>query len=130
GVDLDTFVPGDRAAARRTLGLDPHAPTLLFVGRIQPLKAPDVLLRAAAALRPDVPDLQVVIVGGPSGTGLATPDWLGALAHRLGIADAVRFVPPSPRATVVDYYRAADVTVVPSYSESFGLVALESQACG
>ncbi len=128
GVDLDTFVPGSQAAARRALGLA-DLPTLLFVGRIQQLKAPDVLLRAAARLSGRLP-VQVVIVGGPSGSGLATPDWLAGLARELGLADTVRFVPPTDRATVAAYYRAADATVVPSYTESFGLVALESQACG
>jgi D-inositol-3-phosphate glycosyltransferase len=129
GVDLDGFVPGDRAAARRRLDLHSELPTLLFVGRIQPLKAPDVLLRAAATLRTDGP-LQVAVVGGPSGSGLATPTWLTDLVAELDLADTVRFVPPSDRDTVADYYRAADLTVVPSYTESFGLVALESQACG
>lgn len=129
GVDLDTFVPGDRAAARRALGLPPATATLLFVGRIQALKAPDVLLRAAARMTGDR-DIEVVIVGGPSGSGLDTPDWLTGLAADLGIHDRVRFVPPVDRATIAEYYRAADITVVPSYNESFGLVALESQACG
>ena len=130
GVDLDTFTPGSRSQARHRLGLRPDVPTLLFVGRIQPLKAPDVLLRAAAAMRHDLPGLQVVVVGGPSGTGLATPDWLSNLAQTLELGDTVRFVPPTSREQVAAYYRAADVTVVPSYTESFGLVALESQACG
>ncbi|MGH8859621.1 MAG: D-inositol-3-phosphate glycosyltransferase [Jatrophihabitantaceae bacterium] len=129
GVDLNGFTPGNRVEARRALGLDPDLPTLLFVGRIQPLKAPDVLLRAAAKLREDGP-LQVVVVGGPSGSGLATPGWLTGLTRELGLGDTVRFVPPSDRDTVRAYYRATDVTVVPSYTESFGLVALESQACG
>jgi D-inositol-3-phosphate glycosyltransferase len=133
GVDLTTFVPGSRAAARRRLGLRPNAHTLLFVGRIQPLKAPDVLVHAAAALQQD-PELrgrlQVVILGGPSGRGLEEPDQLEVLTARLGLSDVVSFRPPAPRHVVADYYRAADVTVVPSYSESFGLVALESQAAG
>jgi D-inositol-3-phosphate glycosyltransferase len=130
GVDLDAFTPGDSAVARRELGLLEQAPTLLFVGRIQPLKAPDVLLRAAALLRVEHPDLQVVVLGAPSGTGLAEPHWLAGLAEDLNLADTVRFVPPAPREVVANYYRAADITVVPSYNESFGLVALESQACG
>ncbi|HEY7007564.1 MAG TPA: D-inositol-3-phosphate glycosyltransferase [Jatrophihabitantaceae bacterium] len=129
GVDLDTFTPGSRAAARRRLGLRADARMLLFVGRIQPLKAPDVLLRAASRLRGEVP-LQVAVVGGPSGSGLATPSWLTDLVGDLELRDTVRFVPPADRATVADYYRAADLTIVPSYTESFGLVALESQACG
>ena len=106
---------------------------LLFVGRIQPLKAPDLLLRAAEHLRRDPaigPRLQVVVLGAPSGSVVGAPDWLSRLADDLGIADAVRFVAPADRATVAEYYRAADLTVVPSYNESFGLVALESQACG
>ncbi|MGH8960483.1 MAG: D-inositol-3-phosphate glycosyltransferase [Jatrophihabitantaceae bacterium] len=130
GVDLETFTPGDVVAARRRVGLPETAPTLLFVGRIQPLKAPDVLLRAAAVLRADHPDLQVVVLGAPSGTGLADTHWLAGLAGSLELADTVRFVPPAARDVVAQYYRAADLTVVPSYNESFGLVALESQACG
>jgi D-inositol-3-phosphate glycosyltransferase len=129
GVDLDTFTPGDAAAARARLGLRPDVPTLLFVGRIQPLKAPDVLLRAAAILRRELAELQVVVLGAPSGSGLDEPHWLSGLAADLGLIDVVRFEPPAPREVVADYYRAADLTVVPSYNESFGLVALESQAC-
>jgi D-inositol-3-phosphate glycosyltransferase len=133
GVDLAAFQPGSRQAARERLGLRPDAPVLLFVGRIQPLKAPDLLLRAAALLRDDqslAGPPQVVVLGAPSGTGLAQPDWLGGIAGALGLGDTVRIVAPVSRATVADYYRAADITVVPSYNESFGLVALESQACG
>jgi D-inositol-3-phosphate glycosyltransferase len=130
GVDLATFTPGSREDARARLGLPPRVPLLLFVGRIQPLKAPDVLLRATAVLRNDFPDAQVVVLGAPSGTGLARPDWLRDLAGELDLADTVSFVPPAGRGTVADFYRAADLVVVPSYSESFGLVALEAQACG
>jgi D-inositol-3-phosphate glycosyltransferase len=133
GVDLDMFTPGPAAAARRRLGLRPDALTLLFVGRIQPLKAPDVLLRAAAALQ-DEPAfagrIQVVVLGAPSGSGLAQPHYLESLRAQLNLRDVVQFRPPAPREVVADYYRAADLTVVPSYNESFGLVALESQACG
>ena len=131
GVDLDTFAPGDRQAARRRLGIRPDARVLLFVGRLQPLKAPDVLLRAVAALdRELADDIEVVVVGAPSGTGLAEPDALVKLAGELGIAHQVRFCPPAGRRKLAQYYRAADLTVVPSHNESFGLVALESQACG
>jgi D-inositol-3-phosphate glycosyltransferase len=129
GVDLDVFIPGDRDDARRALDFDPRRPLLLFVGRIQPLKAPDVLLHAAARLTREFP-LQIAVVGAPSGSGLAKPHWLADLARDLGIADAVRFVPPAKPDALATYYRAADLTVVPSYNESFGLVALESQACG
>ena len=134
GVDLDVFAPGDAIAARRRLGLATDAVMLLFVGRIQPLKAPDVLLRAAARLIAQDPQLRdrlvVAVVGGPSGSGLAHPEYLQKLAGSLGIADITRFDPPVSHDDLADYYRAAAVTVVPSYTESFGLVAVESQACG
>jgi D-inositol-3-phosphate glycosyltransferase len=133
GVDLDVFTPGPAAAARARLGLRDDALTLLFVGRIQPLKSPDVLLRAAAVLAadPELTDrLQVVVLGAPSGSGLAHPRHLESLRDQLGLDGAVQFRPPAPRDVVADYYRAADITVVPSHNESFGLVALESQACG
>jgi D-inositol-3-phosphate glycosyltransferase len=134
GVDLDRFRPGGKLAARQTVGLPLDAAVLLFVGRIQPLKAPDLLLRAAAELIGRAPErrekLVVAVVGGPSGSGLAEPTHLHRLARRLGIADVVRFVKPVDQTRLADWYRAADVAVVPSYSESFGLVAIEAQACG
>jgi D-inositol-3-phosphate glycosyltransferase len=126
GVDLETFTPGDRTAARAALGLDPRETVVAFVGRIQPLKAPDILLRAAAKL----PDVRVLVAGGPSGSGLAAPDNLVALADDLGISHRVTFLPPQSRDDLVRVYRAADLVAVPSYSESFGLVAVEAQACG
>jgi D-inositol-3-phosphate glycosyltransferase len=127
GVDLQMFTPGDRASARAELGLPAGERIVAFVGRIQPLKAPDVLLRAAALLPADV---RVVIAGGASGSGLAAPDSLIRLAAELGISDRVTFLPPQPREALVKVYRAADLVAVPSYSESFGLVAVEAQACG
>lgn len=134
GVDLDFFTPGDGLVARRELGLRPDALVLLFVGRIQPLKAPDVLLRAAHRMIADDPALRdrlvVAICGGPSGSGLEHPSALADLARELGIDDVVRFEPPGDRERLVTWFRAADATVVPSHSESFGLVAVESQACG
>jgi len=134
GVDLEVFAPGDAIAARRRLGLPVDRLVLLFVGRIQPLKAPDILLRAVARLvEHDATlreQLEVVVVGGPSGTGLAEPEQLQKLAGALGIADITRFVRPVHQQVLADYYRAATLTVVPSYNESFGLVAVESQACG
>jgi D-inositol-3-phosphate glycosyltransferase len=131
GVDLATFVPAP--GARERLGFAADGLVLTFVGRIQPLKAPDILLRAAAALDNDGRlgrRVRVVVLGAPSGTGLARPGWLADLARELGLADRVTFAPPVDRATLADYYRASDLTVVPSYNESFGLVALESAACG
>ncbi len=134
GVDLDVFRPGDMGEARRRLGLRPDAIVLLFVGRVQPLKAPDVLVRATAELlrgRPELRErLAVVICGGPSGNGLARPDALLDLAAELDVSDVVRCEPPADRETLADWYVAADVAVVPSHSESFGLVAVEAQACG
>jgi D-inositol-3-phosphate glycosyltransferase len=138
GVDLARFTPktpGEPAdRARRRLGLPADKTVLLFVGRIQPLKAPDVLIRAAATMLEREPRLRdrllVAVVGGPSGSGRSRPDELVKLAARLGVSDVVRFEPPCPQPELADWYRAADVTVVPSHSESFGLVAVESQACG
>lgn len=134
GVDLELFTPGDSAASRASLGLPQDAQVLLFVGRIQPLKAPDVLLRAAAELLARRPELRrrlvVAVVGGPSGSGLGKPRALPELAQQLGIQAQVRFVPPVDRATLARWYRAADLVAVPSYNESFGLVAVEAQACG
>ncbi len=132
GVDLSLFRP--RPGARARLGLREDAVVLLFVGRIQPLKAPDVLLRAAAQMIEDDPSLRsrlvVAVVGGPSGWVRSRPEELHKLAAALGISDVVRFEPPCRQAELAEWYRAADITVVPSHNESFGLVAVESQACG
>ncbi|NUU23016.1 MAG: glycosyltransferase, partial [Streptomycetaceae bacterium] len=85
------------------------------------------LLRA----RPDLRErLIVAVVGGPSGNGLAEPEHLHKLAASLGVQDVVRFRRPVPQEVLADWYRAATVAVVPSYNESFGLVAIEAQACG
>ena len=111
GVDLDLFAPGDQRLARAELGLPVNAHVLLFAGRIQPLKSPDVLIRAAARLLDHQPELRdrlvVAIVGGPSGSGLDHPRALEDLAHELGVADVVRFSPPVSQADLVRWYRAA-----------------------
>lgn len=134
GVDLDVFHPGDRTVARASLGVPEDAVVLLFVGRIQPLKAPDVLIRAAAMLvrrNPSLRDRLVVgILGGASGIAVRAPMGLDRLAEEEGIADIVRFVPPTDRETLATWMRAADVVTVPSHNESFGLVAVEAQASG
>ncbi len=134
GVDLEQFSPGPPAPARARLGIPAGAVVLSFVGRIQPLKAPDVLLRASALLLDQDPSLRerlvVLICGGPSGNGLHHPERLSQLAGELGIADLVRLQAPVEVDRLTDLYRASDVLVVPSYNESFGLVALEAQACG
>jgi D-inositol-3-phosphate glycosyltransferase len=127
GVDHALFSPGDRAAARRALGIDGR-PTLLFVGRIQPLKGADLAIRALGRVTPDA---RLLVVGGPSGpNGASELEHLHRLAADLGLAERVRFVAPQPHERLATFYRAADVCVVPSRSESFGLVALEAAACG
>ncbi len=126
GVDLDVFRPGDQSAARAALDLPSDEPVVAFVGRIQPLKAPDIVLRAAAKL----PGVRIIVAGGPSGSGLASPDGLARLAEKLGISARVTFLPPQSRIDLATVFQAADLVAVPSYSESFGLVAIEAQACG
>jgi D-inositol-3-phosphate glycosyltransferase len=129
GVDHTLFSPGNRAAARRRLHLPTDRPLLVFVGRIQALKGVDVALGSLAAL--DDPRAELIVVGGPSGQD--GPDEVGRLHHLardLGIEHRVRWVAPVPHAALADWYRAADVCLVPSRTESFGLVALEAAACG
>jgi D-inositol-3-phosphate glycosyltransferase len=134
GVDLDVFRPGSQSEARARLGIPADALVVTFVGRIQPLKAPDVVIRATADLVARRPDLRarlvVPVIGGPSGSGRDTPHGLVDLARSLDVADLVRFVAPVERSELVDHYRAASLVCVPSYNESFGLVAIEAQACG
>ena len=135
GVDLYTFTAGNgRKAAREAVGLPQDAHILAFVGRIQPHKGPEVLIRAVAEMLNHSPHLRTklitVIMGGASGSGLGEVERLKDLASWLNISDVVRFENPVPRAQIPQWYRAADLVCVPSYSESFGLVALEAQACG
>ena len=135
GVDLQTFSPGiGKSAARVKLNIAPDAIMLTFVGRIQPHKGPDVLLRAAAEMVSHSPYLRaklaVVIMGGASGSGLNELEKLKTLAKFLKIEDVTHFVDPVSRENLPNWYRASDLVCVPSYSESFGLVALEAQACG
>jgi D-inositol-3-phosphate glycosyltransferase len=132
GVDTDVFRPGDRAAARRSLRIGQDEAVIVFAGRIQPLKGPDVVVKAVERLAARHPDRRwrAVIVGGNSGTGRRPGHRLDELAARLGVSGLVDFRPPVPAAELVQLYRAADVVAVPSYNESFGLVALEAQAAG
>ena len=134
GVDLQSFSPADgKAAARVRLNIAPDAILLTFVGRIQPHKGPDVLLRAAAEMVSHSPYLRaklaVVIIGGASGF-INELEKLKSLAKFLKIEDIAHFADPVSREVLPDWYRASDLVCVPSYSESFGLVALEAQACG
>ena len=135
GVDLYTFTPGQgRSAARAVVGLPHDSLVVTFVGRIQPHKGPEVLIRATSELVKHSPLLRnkliVNVIGGASGANTEEVDRLKELATWLGIDDVVRFAPPVARGDLAQWYRAADLVVVPSYSESFGLVALEAQACG
>jgi D-inositol-3-phosphate glycosyltransferase len=135
GVDLFTFTPGEsRSAARELVGLPHDALVVSFVGRIQPHKGPEVLIRATSELVRHSPLLRhklvVNVMGGASGANTDEVDRLKELTTWLGIDDVVRFEPPVARQDLAQWYRAADLVVVPSYSESFGLVAIEAQACG
>jgi D-inositol-3-phosphate glycosyltransferase len=128
GVHHAFFSPGDRRGARAALGLDDR-PTLLFVGRIQPLKGLGVAVETLHRVADR--SARLVVIGGPSGPdGPAEWDRVRRQVHDLGLADRVRFVPPQEHHLLSSWYRAADVVLVPSRSESFGLVALEAAACG
>jgi D-inositol-3-phosphate glycosyltransferase len=134
GVDHEIFFPRPRAEARARLHLA-GVRLLLFVGRLQPHKGPDVAVRALAeALARDpggTQDVVLAIVGGPSGTGHgAEVARLMDLAGALGVEERVMLFPPQPQVRLADFYAAAEAVLVPSRSESFGLVALEAQACG
>ncbi|AZA14496.1 D-inositol-3-phosphate glycosyltransferase [Corynebacterium choanae] len=134
GADTELFSPGsDRATerCRRELGVPLHARLVLFVGRLQKFKGPHVLIDAVAQLaehHPDLP-LRVIMCGGPSGPD-ATAETYRQYAAKQGVSHVIRFLQPRPPEELVDLYRAADVVAVPSYNESFGLVAVEAQATG
>ncbi|MFK5635626.1 D-inositol-3-phosphate glycosyltransferase [Ornithinimicrobium sp. LYQ103] len=134
GVALETFRPGPQDEARRELGLDPDADVLLFVGRIQPLKAPDVLVRAAGEMVRRDPGrrsrLVVAVLGGLSGSGISRPEALTRVVAEEGLDDVVQFGPAVSREDLARWFRAADVVAVPSHNESFGLVAIEALASG
>jgi len=132
GVDTDVFTPGDRAQAKADLGLEGRV-VVLFVGRLQPLKQPEAALRAIADLGARNPEIRgrisLVVVGGPSGRGGVQPEALTKLAGELGVTDALRLEGTVPHDSLPPYYRAADAVLIPSRSESFGLVAIEASAC-
>lgn len=135
GVDLSTYkINGGKKTSRKKLNIAEDALMLAFVGRIQPHKGPEVLIRAVAEMLKHTPmlraKLKTVIIGGASGNGSQEPERLQALTKFLGVDDVVDFLPPVPHEQLADWYRASDLVCVPSYSESFGLVALEAQACG
>ncbi len=126
GVDIDEFQPLDRARVRVELGLEGEQPIVLFVGRIEPLKGIDVLLRAVAQIESS---FRLLVVGGDSKDAGRKRE-LTALASRLGVRAQVSFLDAVPHDRLPLYYNAADICVVPSYYESFGLVAVEAMACG
>jgi D-inositol-3-phosphate glycosyltransferase len=131
GVDHSTFFPGDQTEARRAMGIVEDGPLVVSAGRIQPLKGLDVAVRAFALVAARYPGARLLVVGGASGE--MGPSEMAAtldLVAELGLADRVSFHSPLPHDQVPMAYRAADVLVVPSRSESFGLVAAEAQACG
>ncbi len=129
GVDLTVFTPAFRSRSRAEHGVPPDAFHLLFAGRIQRLKGPQILIKAAALLRTRRPDinLQLTILGALSG---AKDFNLQTLIKDAGLDDAAVHHPPVNAPELAGWFRAADLVVMPSYSESFGLVALEAQACG
>ena len=130
GVDTELFTPVDRAEARRRLGLDGR-PVLLWVGRIAPIKGLDTLLDAVARLAEGGQDMRLLVVGGDADEPTSGHETsLRQRLARLGLEGSVRFVGPQPQGALPLYYAASDVTVLPSYYESFGMVALEAMACG
>ncbi|HUJ66645.1 MAG TPA: glycosyltransferase [Acidimicrobiales bacterium] len=132
GVDYAFFGPGDQAQARRAVALPIGDPVVLFAGRIQPLKGLTVAVEALAELRSGGLDkCLLVVIGGPSGPhGLEELERVRRLIKSHGLGPAVRLLPPQRHEMLSTYYRAADACIVPSHSESFGLVALEAAACG
>ncbi len=126
GIDLKLFKPHDRQQARTKLGIGYHEPVVLYVGRLDPFKGPDVLLRSAALMRTKT---QIVIVGGKSAFDKDT-QLLKELAIQLKISKRVHFIDAQPHYKLPAIYSAADITVIPSFHESFGLAAVESLACG
>ena len=129
GIDHSVFEPGDKAEAKRRSGIG-ERPTILFAGRIQPLKGVDTAIAALQLARTEEP-AQLIIIGGPSGAGgEAEIARLQALTVELGVEERVHFIPPLRRDQLVTFYQATDVVIMPSRSETFGLVAAEAQSCG
>lgn len=130
GIRHEVFKPGDKEDARLWTGLT-GGPIVLFVGRIQALKGLNIAISALPLLTSNNPPPHLVAIGGPSGSdGPAEMGRLRRLATSLGIADRVHFIPPVPRKDLAVFYQAADAVIMPSRSESFGLVAAEAQSCG
>ncbi len=128
GVDPGRFAPGSRSGARQRLGIPVDEQVVLAVGRVEPLKGLDILIRAVGQLA-DPKSLRLLIIGGDES---AQPEFerLSAIAEEAGVRDALTFTGAVEHHLLPDYYRAADVVVMPSFAESFGLVAVEAMACG
>lgn len=129
GVDLEQFRPLDRTAARAAIGLAQNDPVALYVGRFAPLKGLDLLLAAVARLKKCLPNLKLLVAGGDGRRSTGTLDLIEQAKH-LGIRRQVSFVGRVEHDDLPNYYNAADLLVVPSHYESFGLVVLEALACG
>lgn len=127
GVDFDLFSPGDRTEARHMCGLSENDKVILFVGRLEPLKGPQYLIEAFPQVLRNYPNAQLVIIGNGNG---AYTDALQRLANELGISMYVKFVGYIPNQALPQWYRAADVFVLPSIHEGFGVVCVEAMACG
>ncbi|MFJ8477602.1 glycosyltransferase [Kitasatospora sp. NPDC094011] len=130
GVDGTVLTPRDPALARAELGLPADVPVVLFVGRLEPRKGWEDLVAAFALVRRALPDAVLVVVGGEAPERRSGPGPLAALVERHGLTGSVDLRGPVPHAATARYYSAADVTAVPSHYEPFGLVAVESMACG
>ncbi|MCL1593345.1 MAG: glycosyltransferase [Actinomycetia bacterium] len=134
GVDHSVFSPGSRSDAKTKLGFGDER-IILFAGRIQSHKGTDLAVRSfgkiPAILADDTGPTTLHIIGGASGPdGEAELARCHISAERLGVADRIRYFEPVPHSSLADHYRASEVVIVPSRSESFGLVAAEAQACG
>ncbi len=133
GVDLELFTPGDQDTARRLLDLPDDRPMILFVGRIDPIKGIDILVKAMAGWPAGGPRPRLLLIGGeldPSGTPTGPLAGVARQVESAGISDDVVFLGSRPQSDLPDFYRAVDVVAVPSLYESFGLVAVEAMACG
>jgi D-inositol-3-phosphate glycosyltransferase len=131
GIDHELFTPGDRDLARRALGIPDDRPIVLFVGRIQPLKGVDVVVDAFELIHQRLPEADLLVVGGASGPlGSSELEKVHMRVEELELSDSVRFWSAQAHQRLPVFYQAADVVMVPSRSESFGLVAAEAQAAG
>ncbi len=126
GVDSKLFHPGSQSDSRLRLGLSPDSKIILFVGRIEYFKGPELLLSSVAQMQ-NLDDVKILFVGGDVGDSSLI--WLKGIASKLGVYEKIIWHPAVPQATLPDYYIASDLCAIPSLNETFGLVALEAMAC-